>query len=136
MGMLERLAEIEKRYEALADEIEKTGKVAVYGIYFDSDSATLKAESDGTLAEIAKLLELKPKLSLFVDGHTDNEGADDYNQKLSGERAAAVVTALLAKFGIAKERLEPRGFGESQPVAENDSEQGKSWNRRVELIAR
>jgi outer membrane protein OmpA-like peptidoglycan-associated protein len=122
--------------ESMADEIEKTGKVAVYGIYFDTDSAEIKTKSGDTMAEIARLLELKPELSLYVDGHTDSEGSDEYNNDLSGRRASAVVLALVEQHGIAKQRLEARGFGESQPVASNDTEEGRTWNRRVELVAR
>jgi outer membrane protein OmpA-like peptidoglycan-associated protein len=122
--------------ESLADEIDKTGKVAVYGIYFDSDSADIKPESKDTLAEISKLLALRPELALYVDGHTDNEGTEEYNQTLSGERAQAVVDALVAQFGITADRVASRGFGESKPVAANDSVEGRAWNRRVELVAR
>ena len=122
--------------ESLADEIDKTGKVAVYGIYFDSDSADIKPESKDTLAEISKLLALRPELALYVDGHTDNEGTEEYNQTLSGERAQAVVDALVTQFEITADRVASRGFGESKPVAANDSVEGRAWNRRVELVAR
>jgi len=122
--------------ESMAEEIEKTGKVAVYGIYFDTDSAEIKAESNDTIAEIARLLELRPELSLFVDGHTDDEGADDYNLDLSGRRARSVVAALIGSHGVEDRRLEARGFGEAQPVAANDTDDGRAWNRRVELVAR
>ena len=122
--------------ESMADEIEKSGKVAVYGIYFDTDSAEIQAESDSTISEIARLLELRPGLSLYVDGHTDSEGTDDYNQDLSARRAESVVAELLKEHGITAVRLESRGFGESQPVASNDSEAGRAWNRRVELVAK
>ncbi len=96
----------------------------------------MAAESDATLQEIASLLTLRPELSLFVDGHTDSEGADDYNMNLSEGRAQAVVDALVEKFDVAPGRLEARGLGESQPVADNGSEQGRAWNRRVELVAK
>lgn len=122
--------------EALATQIEKTGRVAVYGIYFDTDKADLKPESAPTLAQIARLLELRPRLSLFVDGHTDNQGGEDYNLSLSRRRSAAVVSALVANHGIARARLEARGFGATDPVDTNDTEAGRAQNRRVELVAR
>lgn len=122
--------------ESMAEEIEKTGKVAVYGIYFDTDSADIKSESDTIIAEIARLLELRPELSLYVDGHTDSEGADDYNQELSVKRAASVVQVLIGEHGIDATRLQSRGFGESQPVSGNETDEGRAWNRRVELVAR
>ena len=71
-----------------------------------------------------------------MDGHTDSEGADDYNQDLSVRRATAVVTWLVDQKGVSPDRLEARGFGESAPVVTNDSEEGRVWNRRVDLVAR
>jgi len=122
--------------ETMANEIDKSGRVAVYGIYFDTDSANIKPDSATTLAEIARLLKLRPDLTLYIDGHTDDQGSDDYNLDLSKKRATAVVAALVEHHGVGSGRLEPRGLGESQPVAVNDSEEGRSWNRRVELVAR
>jgi len=121
--------------ESMLQEIEDTGRVAVYGVHFDSDQAELKPESTQALTEIARLLELRPEITLFIDGHTDNEGDDAYNQELSTRRAAAVVQALIEDFGVAKNRLTSRGFGESEPVSSNATAEGKSWNRRVELVA-
>jgi outer membrane protein OmpA-like peptidoglycan-associated protein len=122
--------------ESMAEEIARAGKVAVYGIYFDTDSAAIKQESGDTILEIARLMELRPELSLFVDGHTDSEGSDEHNQDLSARRAASVVAALTEKHGVDVGRLEARGLGEAQPVASNDSEEGRAWNRRVELVSR
>lgn len=121
--------------ESMADELDASGKVAVYGIYFDTDSANLKPESDETLGQIVDLLRIRPEMALFVDGHTDSEGEDAYNHDLSTRRAQAVVAWLLGK-GIAENRLEARGFGEAEPVADNATEEGRAWNRRVELVAR
>ena len=122
--------------EALAREIESTGRVAVYGIYFDTDLAEVKPESEPTLKEIARLLELRSQLSLFVDGHTDDQGSDDYNLDLSQQRASAVVNALINDHGIDAARLEARGLGETVPVDSNETNSGRAMNRRVELVAR
>lgn len=84
--------------------------------------------------EIAKLLKADAKLKLYVVGHTDNAGTFDYNLRLSKDRAAAVVTALTAKHGIAAARLLPFGAGPAAPVASNDAEAGRAKNRRVELV--
>ncbi len=73
--------------ESLADELEASGRVAVYGIYCDTDSADLKPESDQTLGEIATMLNRRPDIMLYVDGHTDAEGENSYNQALSARRA-------------------------------------------------
>ncbi len=118
---------------ALRQGIAAEGKVAVYGIYFDSGKATLKAESEPTLAQIVKLLQQNPRLSVLVVGHTDATGAFDANLKLSAERAGAVVTALVER-GIAAGRLKPHGAGSTCPVETNRTEDGKRKNRRVELV--
>ena len=122
--------------ESLAAEIEEKGKVAVYGIYFDTDKAEVKPDSAPTLSEIARLMSMRPQLSLFVDGHTDNQGADDYNLELSRLRSTAVVTALVKKHGVDGDRLESRGFGMTSPVESNDTIEGRAKNRRVELVAK
>jgi outer membrane protein OmpA-like peptidoglycan-associated protein len=114
--------------------IHDSGKVAVYGLYFDTDKDTVKAESQPTLAEIAKLLNSDPALRLHVVGHTDNQGKPDYNLDLSRRRAASVVAALTAKYGIAATRLDAFGCGLYAPVASNEAEEGRATNRRVELV--
>jgi outer membrane protein OmpA-like peptidoglycan-associated protein len=116
--------------------LDAAGHIALYGILFDHDSAKLRPESKATLAEVAKLLKARPKLKLFVVGHTDNQGTLDYNRKLSGKRAASVVRYLTKTSGIAKPRLEPHGLGFLAPVATNRTEAGKQKNRRVELVER
>ncbi len=120
--------------EALAGDITRTGHVAVYGIYFDTGKAELKPESDATLKEIAKLLQQDAKLKLYVVGHTDNVGTLASNMDLSKRRAAAVVQALTGKYGVAAARLSAQGDGPTDPVASNDTEEGRAKNRRVELV--
>ena len=122
--------------ESLSETIDNDGRVAVYGIYFDVDKADLKTESRPTLAQIARLLEMRPELALFVDGHTDDQGDESYNMELSTARATAVVSALVDVYGVDRSRLEPRGFGESKPTGDNLSPQGRQKNRRVELVAK
>lgn len=112
------------------------GRVSLYGILFDHDSDRLRPDSDATLAEIATLLAAEPGLALFVVGHTDMTGSYDYNLDLSRRRAAAVVAALGARFGVASGRLEPAGVGPLAPLAENATEEGRAQNRRVELVRR
>jgi OOP family OmpA-OmpF porin len=120
--------------KSLAADISSTGHASVYGIHFDFNKATIKPESEPTLKEIAKLLEQNPGLSLYVVGHTDSIGKIDYNMKLSETRAEAVVQALVEKFGISKNRLDPHGVGPLVPVASNETEEGRALNRRVELV--
>ncbi len=120
--------------DAMAKEIDKTGHVAVYGIYFDTGKAEVKTESEPVLGEIANLLRLKPELKLVIVGHTDNVGDLTYNIKLSQDRAEAVVTTLVSKHGIDKNRLQFHGVGFLVPVASNKTEEGRAKNRRVELV--
>ena len=121
---------------AMAKGLENAGHIALYGIYFDTDKTDIKPESAATLKEIATLLKGDPKLALYVVGHTDNVGGDDYNLDLSRRRAAAVVAALTSQHGIDPKRLKPSGVGLLAPVAANDSEEGRAKNRRVELVKR
>jgi OOP family OmpA-OmpF porin len=119
---------------SLANSIKESGKVALYGIYFDTGKSTLKPESQSTLKEISKLLTNDPSLKLYVVGHTDNVGMYDSNMKLSIDRAMAVVNALVSQFSVSAERLKACGDGPTAPVATNDTEEGKALNRRVELV--
>lgn len=118
----------------MARSINETGRVALYGIYFDTNKSTLKAESSSTIEEIAKLLKKEKDLKLAVVGHTDNQGDIDYNMKLSKERAKAVVDTLVKKHGINANRLKHWGVGFLSPVATNRTEDGRAKNRRVELV--
>jgi len=111
------------------------GSVAIYGILFDFDKDVIKPESKPQLDEIASLLTSKPDLKLKIVGHTDNQGAADYNLSVSQRRAANVVAALTGVYGIAADQLSSEGAGMTQPVAPNDSEEGRANNRRVELVA-
>ncbi|MEW6710791.1 MAG: OmpA family protein [Candidatus Riflebacteria bacterium] len=121
--------------DALSGSIKETGRVAVYGIYFDTDKADLKPASDPALAEIVKMLKADAGLKVYVVGHTDNVGQFAHNVKLSQDRAASVVNALVGKHGIAAARLTPFGAGPVAPVASNKTDEGKAKNRRVELVA-
>jgi outer membrane protein OmpA-like peptidoglycan-associated protein len=119
---------------AMGNDINTTGHVSVYGIYFDTGKSEIKPESDAAISEIAKLLKNNGTLKLYVVGHTDNVGSFDSNMKLSKDRADAVVKALSGKYGIAAARLRPYGVASLSPVTSNDTEDGKAKNRRVELV--
>ncbi len=121
--------------DAMARALAAEGRVALYGILFDFDSAGIKPESRPTLDEIAKFLKADPSISVVVTGHTDAKGAFDYNVDLSRRRAAAVVEDL-KRQGIAAARLTPFGAGMASPVAPNEDEAGRARNRRVELVKR
>jgi len=127
--------ELEATADGLASEIDKSGHVAVYGIQFDTAKATIKPESEAVLGEIAKLLQSRADLKLNIEGHTDNVGAKSTNLALSGQRASAVQGWLVA-HGIDKGRLSVQGFGDSKPVGDNATDEGRAKNRRVELAKR
>lgn len=124
--------EITADASSLNDEIGKAGHVAVYGIHFDTGKATIMPDSESTLNEIVKLLQQNSDLKIRVEGHTDNVGGATANQTLSERRAQAVVAWLVA-HEVSGARLSAKGFGESQPVGDNSTEDGRAKNRRVEL---
>jgi OmpA-OmpF porin, OOP family len=114
--------------------ILNTGHIALYGIYFDSGKAIVKADSEKTLKEIATLLKNNSSLKLYVVGHTDSDGSLSMNMELSQQRAKAVVDILVGQYNIAKNRLDPKGLGPLAPVSTNRTAEGKAKNRRVELV--
>ncbi|MDA3909303.1 MAG: OmpA family protein [Sulfurimonas sp.] len=113
-------------------ELDKSGKIVLDGIYFDFDKATLKAESKRAILSTVALMQKYPDLVLGVHGHTDAKGNDDYNLKLSGARANSVKKAILHE-GIEPARLSSKGYGETRPIASNNTEEDMAKNRRVEL---
>jgi OOP family OmpA-OmpF porin len=121
--------------DALSAGIDAEGHIAVYAILFDTGQSTLKPESKAAIAEIAKLLKNRMQLKLFVVGHTDSTGSFESNMRLSRDRAAAVTQSLVSDHGIAATRLTAQGVGPLAPVASNGTDEGRTKNRRVELVA-
>jgi len=107
--------------------------ITLKGIYFDFDKATIKPESKPALEAAAKMLNENPTINVEIQGHTDSKGSDSYNLKLSDERAASVVAYLVTNLGIDPSRLTSKGYGESMPIASNDTDSGRALNRRVEF---
>jgi len=107
-------------------------KIVLKNIFFAFDKAILRDESTSELERLTKLLNDVPTLKIEISGHTDSKGADVYNQKLSERRAHAVVDYLVAA-GIVKDRLTYKGVGEAEPVATNDTDEGRQENRRTEF---
>jgi OmpA-OmpF porin, OOP family len=118
---------------SLKDEIEKTGRAAVYGIHFDSGEASMQSDSEDTLKQILELLQQNPELKLRVEGYPDNQGTAAENQALSEKRAQAVVVWLVAQ-GIPEDRLAAKGLGQTKPVADNSTEEGQAQNGGIELV--
>lgn len=118
---------------AMEQSLKTLRNYDLYGIHFDFDKATVRDESAALIKEIALTLKNNPTWTLQINGHTDSMGNAAYNQKLSSERAAAVAAAI-ANQGIAANRLQTAGLGETKPKGDNATLQGRSLNRRVELV--
>lgn len=119
---------------SIYDSLKADGRVATQGILFATGSAELRPESTPTLDDIADALRRDSSMRLRVEGHTDNVGDATANQRLSEQRAEAVVRFLVERRSVDADRLEPVGLGQSQPVADNGSGEGRQTNRRVELV--
>ncbi|HKK41496.1 MAG TPA: OmpA family protein [Bacteroidales bacterium] len=115
------------------DRVMQNGKIIVNGIRFDVGKSTLKPESMGAINEIYNLMKENSDLKFSVEGHTDSQGDDDFNMKLSQDRAETVMNTLI-KLGIPADRLSAKGWGESKPISNNASPEDMANNRRVEFV--
>lgn len=115
-------------------KLVEEGRFSTTGILFAVNAATIKPESNGVLKEIAEAIKANPGMKVKIIGHTDSDGTDAANLELSKKRAEAVKNALVNDFGIEGTLLETDGKGESQPVGDNKSKEGKAQNRRVEFL--
>ncbi|HEX6998151.1 MAG TPA: OmpA family protein [Gammaproteobacteria bacterium] len=144
-GELEQQSEQARQAQARADELEQQladleaqqterGLVLTLSdVLFDTARAELKPGAATAVDRIAEFMSQYPERRIIVEGHTDSRGTEEYNRRLSEERADAVRDALLDR-GISSERIEVRGLGESYPVASNDTSAGQQLNRRVEVV--
>ncbi|MES2622021.1 MAG: OmpA family protein [Bacteroidota bacterium] len=114
-------------------KIEKGKKVVLNNLFFEPEQYTLTESSNTELEIITKLLNKNTSLTIEIEGHTDNTGSDDFNKKLSENRAKSVYNALVSK-GVAAERLSYKGYASSQPIAPNTSPEGRAKNRRTEFV--
>ena len=117
----------------LYDRMMTDGKFITYGITFDVGKATIKPESMGEINRIVQLMTENPDLKFSVEGHTDSTGKPESNQTLSEQRSKAIVDKLV-ELGIAKERLAAVGKGQNSPIADNNTDEGRAKNRRVEFV--
>ena len=109
------------------------GKFITRGILFDVNKSSLKNESMGVINEIATMMKEHPEIKFSIEGHTDSDGDDNHNLQLSEQRALAVKN-ILADLGIDGARLQTKGSGETVPLSDNTSPEGKANNRRVEFV--
>ena len=117
----------------LYDRVIADGKFVTRGILFDVNQAAIKPESMGVINEVARMMKEHQDLNFSIEGHTDSDGAEDYNLDLSSRRADE-VKAVLVDLGISVSRLQTKGWGEGVPVTDNTTPEGKANNRRVEFV--
>jgi outer membrane protein OmpA-like peptidoglycan-associated protein len=127
-----------KQYQEINKDIELSKlevgqKIVLRNIFYDFNKSTLRTQSVAELDRLAKLLDVNPTMRIEISSHTDNVGSAAYNEKLSTSRALSVVDYLVEKKGIKKERLEFKGYGFTEPIAPNDTDQGRQLNRRTEF---
>ena len=123
---------IEAAPDALKASLAANCHVALYGVLFDFNKSTLQPASAGPLQQVAALMAANPSLHVQIKGHTDNIGSDAYNQTLSEARARAVM-AWLTQHGVAPDRMTAKGYGKTMPIADNNTDEGRMKNRRVEI---
>lgn len=122
----------EVKKDVLMNKLDVGSKVILKNVFFDTDKSTLRKESKNELSRLIKILETNPTLKIEIGGHTDSRGAAEYNLRLSKDRAQSVVNYLI-DYGISKDRLTFKGYGKNEPIATNDTEEGRQENRRVEI---
>jgi outer membrane protein OmpA-like peptidoglycan-associated protein len=116
--------------------IASQGKIALYGILFDTGKSEIRPESEKAIGMVAAYLQENPEINIYIVGHTDNSGDYAMNLKLSKNRGESVKNYLISKYKISATRLSGDGVGPVCPVTTNDTEEGRSLNRRVEIVKR
>ncbi|OPZ97567.1 MAG: Outer membrane porin F precursor [Bacteroidetes bacterium ADurb.Bin408] len=119
-------------FEEISD-VKLGDKIILKNIFYDFDKSTLRPESIKELENLLAFLNKRPTLRIEISGHTDNKGSARYNKKLSEDRAKSVVTYLV-EHGIDPARLEAKGYGFDEPIATNDTDEGRQLNRRTEFM--
>lgn len=118
---------------AIVIQYEEETSFTLSDLHFETAKSTIVSASYKELDELVKYLKLKPHLKIEIAGHTDSEGEENQNLTLSQARAEAVKSYLISK-GISASRMLAKGYGESKPIAENESEAGRALNRRTEIV--
>lgn len=121
---------------AMQQAVERTGRVALYGVQFATDSAEIQPASRPTLEEIARFLRANAAVNVIITGHTDSQGSFEHNLGLSMRRAQSVIASLTREFQVAPARLTPFGAGMASPIVSNANDAGRQQNRRVEIVQR
>lgn len=135
----EQFAQVEKMFGTTEARVFREGDniiLRLTGLTFDSGKSQIKPESFDLLAKVEKAIDVFPRSELIIEGHTDSFGSDDHNQKLSQERAESVQQYMINAMRIPQYRLIATGYGETRPVASNETESGRSRNRRIDIVIR
>jgi OOP family OmpA-OmpF porin len=124
--------ELNEEEKEMAQKLVDTGDLTFTNIRFEYNSAKITEESKKILDNAANVINKLDSISIEVQGHTDSDGTEKYNQSLSERRANSVMNYLIKK-GVSSNRLSSTGFGETRPIASNDTAKGKAQNRRIEF---
>jgi outer membrane protein OmpA-like peptidoglycan-associated protein len=130
--ILKELMKQDVTASSMFEALNRDGHIALY-INYDTGKSIIRDDSKPVIDQIIEMMKSNPDLKIGVEGHTDNVGTPASNKTLSEARAKSVVTAIIAK-GISSDRLSPAGFGQDKPIADNNTEEGRAKNRRVELV--
>jgi outer membrane protein OmpA-like peptidoglycan-associated protein len=130
--VLKELMKQDVTASSMFEALNRDGHIALY-INFDTGKSIIRDESKPIIDQIVQMMNENPDLKLSVEGHTDNVGTPASNKTLSEARAKSVVSAIVAQ-GITADRLNPAGYGQDKPIADNNTEEGRAQNRRVELV--
>ena len=132
----EQFKQVEKMFSSREARVFREGDsvfLRLVGLTFDSGASQLKPENFDLLAKVEKAIDVFPRSELIIEGHTDAHGGDDLNQKLSQERAESVQQYMINAMRIPTYRLIAQGYGETRPVASNETVAGRKRNRRIDI---
>jgi len=135
----QQFAQVEKMFASSEARVFREGNniiLRLVGLTFDSGASQIRPQSFDLLAKVEKAIDVFPRSELIIEGHTDSHGGDDLNQKLSQERAESVQQYMINAMRIPTYRLIATGYGETRPVASNETESGRSRNRRIDIVIR
>jgi outer membrane protein OmpA-like peptidoglycan-associated protein len=135
----EQFEQVEKMFTSDEARVFREGNniiLRLVGLTFDSGASQIRPESFNLLAKVEKAIDVFPRSELIIEGHTDSHGGDDFNQKLSQERAESVQQYMVNAMRIPTYRLIATGYGETRPVASNETQSGRARNRRIDIVIR
>jgi OOP family OmpA-OmpF porin len=132
-----QFAQVENTFSRKEAQVYRQGNqllLRMVGLNFESGKSTIRPEYFGILTKVQNAIKVFPGCKVVVEGHTDSHGSDELNQKLSQERASAVKQYLLANMDLSPSSIEAIGFGETKPIASNETPEGRVKNRRIDLV--